>query len=650
MGQHHEEDDQVLWRPDPYDAADSELGHLLARRGLTVEDYAALHTWSIDHPGEFWQEVWDTTSIIGDQGRTPFVPSDSAPMTGSAFFPEARLNFAENLLRGDQDSVAVIETGESGGTRTVTVGQLRNLVGRFADGLRSAGVKPGDRVSAILPNRVECLVSLIASASIGAVWTSCSPDFGPEAIVSRLGQVEPTVLVAQTTYVYGGREHDINDTIASVVEELPSLSVVVAVGESKPAVRAVPFDEFGEEHDVEYVPLPFDHPLYVLYTSGTTGTPKAIVHGAGGTLLQQTKEHVLHGDVRSGDRILWYTNTAWMMYHWLVAALAAEASIVLYDGAPVLKTDNGLDCSALWRAAEDAEVTHLGVSPKYLATLADESYVPFASHDLSSLRWLMSAGAPVAPAQFDWVYEAVGDVGFASISGGTEIMGCFFLGSPIHPVRRGELTVKGLGMGADVLGPDDEPVTDSPGELVCTQPFPSMPLRFWGEGGLGRYHATYFGQRPGVWTHGDYAEIRSSGGAVIYGRSDATLNPGGVRIGTADIYNTCASFPELEDFVAFGRPTNGDEEVVLCIKLRDATVDIEALARDIRSALRRNASPRHVPAAIYVVGDIPYTTNGKRVEGAARSAATGLAVANQSNLANPHSLADFQRLEEGHRL
>ena len=390
----------------------------------------------------------------------------------------------------------------------------------------------------------------------------------------------------------------------------------------------------------------FDHPSYILFTSGTTGAPKAIVHRTGGVLLQHMKEHVLHGDVRPGDRLIWYTNTAWMMYHWMVSALATGAAVVLYDGAPILKTEAGLDCSPLWRLAESAGVTHLGVSPKYLATLAAEEFCPGNMYDLSPLRALMACGAPILPHQFDWCYENIkSDMMFASISGGTEILGCFLIGSPIHPVRRGQLTVKALGHAVNVLDERGAPVVGRRGELVCTEPFPSMPLTFWGEDGDRRYHDTYFSQRPQIWTHGDVAELAATGGGYVHGRSDNTLKPGGVRIGSSEIYAVCETLTEIDDALVFGADYHGDEEVVLCVKpagdheISDATLD------ELRRRIRSEASPRHVPARIHVVSDIPYTINGKRVEGAARTVVAGGQVKNTGSLANPTCLEEYRTLK-----
>ena len=637
----------VLWAPAPAAFESSNLARFCLANGFNPRDYETLHRWSVSDPGAFWRAVWDFAGVIGNPGARSFLRDDQQPMTQSRFFPDASLNLAENLLRGDDDRVAVIEADESGHFRTFTLGELRRLVASTAQGLRVAGVVSGDSVGGILPNRVEGLVALLATLSIGAVWSSCSPDFGAAAIVDRLGQIGVKVLFAAPRYRYAGKEHDISGRLTEIVAAMPTVTTLVLTGDDKPAMpAAVAFEDFGAHAPLAFERVPFDHPVYVLYTSGTTGAPKAIVHRAGGVLLQHLKEHLLHGDVRPGDVMSWYTNTAWMMYHWLISGLACDAAVVLYDGAPILKTADGLDPSPLWTMAQRASVTHFGTSPKYLATLAAEGYAPGRLHDLSSLRSLLSAGAPVSPSQFDWVYAHVKqDMIFASISGGTEIIGCFLLGSPIHPVRRGELTVKGLGLAVVVMDERNAPVIGRQGDLVCTEPFPSMPLTFWGKDGDARYHATYFAARREIWTHGDVAEMTPHGSGIIHGRSDTTLKPGGVRIGTAEIYAACENFAEIEDCLVFGAPVEGDEEIVLCVKLNDGFELTPEFAAQIRRAIREGASPRHVPHRIHAVRAVPYTLNGKRVEGAARTTLEGKPVKNMASLANPACLEEYRALD-----
>lgn len=642
----------ILWSPDGSAAAATALARFAQAQGFAPDparvDYPGLHAWSVADPGAFWSALWDFTGIPGEKGAVAFAPDEAAWMTGARFFPQARLNFAEVMLRGAADQVVLHAVAETGALESLTRGALCARVARVARGLRALGIAPGDRIAGMLPNSIDALVALLATAAVGGVWTTCSPDFGTTAVVDRLGQVAPRVLFAAASYRYGGKDHDIRDRLTEILAQIGSIEAVIlgAAGADPALDRPIPLcrqADFGTPGALECTRLPFDHPLYILYTSGTTGAPKAIVHRAGGVVLQHVKEHVLHGDVRPGDALLWYTNTAWMMYHWMVSVLGCGAAVVLYDGAPILKTAAGLDCTPLWTAVEAVGVTHLGISPKYLSTLAAEGYYPGARHDLSRLRALLSAGAPVMPQQFDWIYAHVkSDMMFASISGGTEILGCFLLGSPLHPVRRGELTVPALGHAVAVLDDRGAPVIGRRGALVCTEPFPSMPLTFWGEDGDARYHATYFADRPQIWTHGDVAELTVTGGGIVHGRADSTLKPGGVRIGTSEIYAVCETFAEIADCVVFGAVHDGDEEVVLCIKPA-APIGHQTVA-EIRARIRAEVSPRHVPARVHLVADVPMTINGKRVEGAARTAAAGGVVKNLGSLQNPACLAEYATL------
>ena len=639
----------VIWTPPAELVQSSALAKFAAEQGFDVSDYDALHRWSVSDLDGFWQAFWEFSGTRGDSGPTAFLPDPQNWMTGARFFPEAQINLAENFLRMEGDTTAIIETDETGYKRKLSANELRTLVARCADGLRNAGVAKGDRVGVVLPNRIEALVSLLATSSLGAVWTSCSPDFGASAILDRIGQVRPKVLFAAAHVTYGGKTIDLSDRVTEVASKMDGLQHLVLVGPNSVAApcSVSAFETFGDNAELTFTRVAFDDPVYVMYTSGTTGAPKAIVHKTGGVVMQQVKEHMLHADVREGDRVLWYTNTAWMMYHWLVAAQSCKATVVLYDGAPVLRAGDGLDGSPLWRLVEEEQLTHLGISPKYLATLADIGFVPKDEFDTSSLRWLLSSGSPMAPHQYDWMYSAIGThMGFASISGGTDLMGCFLLGAPTQPVRRGALSVRGLGMAVNIFDDRGAPVIGRAGELVCTEPFPSMPLTFWGENGTERYHNAYFSERTEVWTHGDRATLNADGSAVIHGRSDFTLNPGGVRIGTADIYNICEQFDEIEDCIAFGRPISGDEEIILCLKMAGAHALTAELAKSVRTRLRQECSPRHVPAAIYPVNAIPYTLNNKRVEGAAKAMVTGGEVKNKASMANPECLDEYAALQE----
>jgi len=508
------------------------------------------------------------------------------------------------------------------------------------------------------------LIQLLACASIGAVWTTCSPDFGAPGILDRIGQVHPKVLFAVTRYRYNGKWFDISENLACVLQGLHGLQHLVVVGEEDDADTFVAFARRearcgavnilswqqasrATPAAIEFTRLPFAHPLYIVFTSGTTGLPKAIVHTAGGVLLQHRKEHLLHCDVRAGDVMSWYTSTAWMMYQWLVSGLASHAAIVLYDGAPIIKRESDHDLGPLWRLAGDAGITHFGTSPKYLATLQDAGYAPGTRHDLRALRSVFSAGAPVQVEQFHWLYRAIkADMMFASVSGGTEILGCFVLGSPLHPVWPGEITCKALGHAVDVLDERGASCIGRKGNLVCTEPFPSAPLTFWGAEGDARYRATYFEEHADIWTHGDLAEQTLRGSIIIYGRTDTTLKPGGVRIGTAEIYRVVETQPTVQDALVFGWPTAGDEEIVLCLLMKDGCVLDEAFKQQLRTEIRGNATPRHVPRHIFQVNAIPYTLNGKRVEGAARATALGLPVKNKGSLVNPESLGQYATLFE----
>ncbi len=641
---------EIMWSPKKSLMKSSALYEFSKNLGFDLDSYEALHAWSIKNKGSFWRAIWDFTDVIGDPGSINFISNPDALMTGAQFFPEAKLNLAENLLKGNDDFLVVVETDESGNRKEFSRGELKVMVAKAAEGLRGLGVNPGDRVAAILPNRIEALVSLLASVSIGAIWTSCSPDFGTKGIIDRIGQTTPKVLFTTSTYIYNSKEHDFSPRISEIVSSLKNLDAVIIVDDaninkSEIDYSYILFQNFGKKSKLKYTKLPFSHPSYILYTSGTTGAPKAIVHSIGGTILQHFKEHKLHNDLKSNDRIMWYTNIAWMMYHWVVSSLGCNATLVLYDGVPITKKNNNFDGSLLWKVADKEKLTHLGISPKYISTLEDINEKPINKYNINSLRWLLAAGSPVAPSQFDWIYKNIKkDIGFASISGGSEVLACFMLGSPIHPVRRGELTVKGLGMSVEIFNSKNKSVIGVPGDLVCTEPFPSMPITFWGKDGDVRYKKTYFEEREEIWTHGDLAELKPHGSGVIYGRTDNTLNPGGVRIGTAEIYNICELFKEIEDCLVFGNQINNDEEIILCIKISKNNKIDNTLSNIIRRKIRENASPRHVPQKIYEVTDIPYTMNGKRVEGAAKWMLAGKKVPNLSSISNPECLKQYANL------
>jgi acetoacetyl-CoA synthetase len=637
--------EQPIWTPSLFRLADANLTRFMSfaeARGPRVADYDALYRWSVERPGEFWSALWDFAGVVGERGGTPL--EDAGRMPGARWFPGARLNFAENLLRGPDAEPAIVFRNERGDRREIGWRTLRAEVARIAAGLRGDGVGPGDVVAAFLPNLPEAVIAMLATASLGATFTSCSPDFGIQGVLDRFGQVKPKALFTADGYFYAGKSVDSLAPIAGVLTALPSVRRVVVVryggaaGASPPA-GAVEFDRYGEPGAaLAFERLPFDHPLYVLYSSGTTGVPKCIVHGAGGTLLQHLKEHRLHTDLKPGDRLFYFTTCGWMMWNWLASALASEATIVLYDGSPLHPGPE-----VLWQMAADEGVTVFGTSPKYLAAIEKDGYVPRERHGLGVLRTVLSTGSPLAPEQYDFVARAVGpDVQLASISGGTDIVSCFALGNPLLPVYRGELQCRGLGMKVEVWDEDGVAVTGAKGELVCTAPFPSMPVGFWDDADGRRYRAAYFERFPGVWHHGDYALLTPRGGLVILGRSDAVLNPGGVRIGTAEIYRQVERLPEVLESVVVGQEVGHDVRVVLFVRLREGLALDAALEGRIRSQIRENATPRHVPAKILQVPEVPRTISGKVVELAVREAVHGRPVKNTDALANPGALRHFR--------
>ena len=645
---------EVVWTPSPERVGAARLtafiGAVNARHGLGLRGYDDLYRWSVDDPGAFWSSWWDAAGVIGAKGSV--VLEDGERMPGARWFPEARLNFAENLLRfaAAPDAAtrpALIGRDEAGRRRLLTYAELRSLVAGFAAALRRDGVGVGDRVVGFTPNAPEAVVAMLAAASLGAVWSSCSPDFGTEGVLDRFGQVEPKVLVAADGYRYAGRRVDVRERLAAIAARLPTVERIVVFPFLEPSPDlgpipgAVSWDAYlvADPEPLGYARLPFGHPLYVMFSSGTTGVPKAIVHGAGGTLLQHLKEHVLHTDLTPDDVILYLTTCGWMMWNWLASALAVGAAVVLHDGSPFAP-----DASALWDLADQERVSVFGTSAKYLGALEKSGARPRETHDLGALRAVLSTGSPLPPEGFAYVYRDVkDDVLLASISGGTDIVSCFALGCPTRPVRAGELQCRGLGMAVDVWGDDGRPVAAGvKGELVCTRPFPSMPVGFWGDADGGRYRGAYFERFPGVWAHGDYAERTPSDGLIIHGRSDAVLNPGGVRIGTAEIYRQVERVPEVLESLCIGQPWDGDVRVVLFVRLRAGLTLDRALVDRIRATVRRHATPRHVPAVVLQVPDVPRTKSGKIVELAVRAVVMGEPVRNLEALANPEALEHYR--------
>jgi len=623
------------------------------KRPLAGADYAALHAWSIEHPEEFWASVWEFGEVIGDMGHT--VVADAEKMPGARWFPEARLNFAENLLCRPLPGDALVFWGEDKARRHVSHEELYRAVAQTASALRALGVGKGDRVAAYLPNIPATVVAMLAAASIGAIFSSASPDFGVQGVIDRFGQIEPKVLFACDAYWYNGKVVDCLGKLAEISARLPSLARVIVVpyagnGSADGIRNGVSLQAFlapfAAERKIRFERLPFDHPLYIMYSSGTTGVPKCIVHCAGGALLQHLKEHQLQGDVKPGDRLFYFTTCGWMMWNWLVTGLASRATLLLYDGSPFVGRG-----TILFDYADAEGMTHFGTSAKFIDAIAKIDLEPIRTHRLGRLRAMFSTGSPLVPEGFDYVYRRIKrDMQLASVSGGTDIISCFVLGNPNGAVHRGEIQCAGLGMAVDVFDDDGRPLRGAKGELVCTRSFPVMPIGFWNDPGDEKYRAAYFERFPGVWCHGDFAEVTAHDGFVIYGRSDATLNPGGVRIGTAEIYRQVEKLNEVVESIVIGQDwppdTGGDVRVVLFVKLRDGLVLDEDLEKRVKEVIRDNATPRHVPAKILQVTDIPRTKSGKIVELAVRNVVHGRPVKNVEALANPEALELYRGRRE----
>ena len=644
-----------LWNPSPRTIQEANLTAFIRTARETwnlpgLSSFPDLYRWSIDCPEQFWLSVWRFCEIKADT-EPRIVVEEFNQMPGARWFPGVRLNFAENLLRFADGHEAIVFWNEAGCQRTLTYQELNTQVAAFAAGLRATGVAKGDRVAGFMPNMPETVVAMLATASIGALWSSCSPDFGLAGALDRFGQVQPKVLVTADGYFYGGKPHDSLARISRLRGEVPSIERVVVVPYTRPDPAldglgvAELYEDFVSQQPIsriQFEQLPFDHPLYIMYSSGTTGPPKCIVHGAGGTLIQHLKELVLHTDLKREDRIFYFSTCGWMMWNWLVSSLAAGATIVLYDGSPFHPAP-----SQLFDMAEQERLTIFGASAKYIAAAEKAGVQPAATHDLTALQTVMSTGSPLAPENFDYVYEQVKrDVCLASISGGTDLISCFALGNPIGPVYRGELQTRGLGMKVEVFDEEGQALEQGKGELVCTAPFPSMPVRFWNDPEGRKYRSAYFERFPGVWHHGDYCELTATGGMIFWGRSDTVLNPGGVRIGTAEIYRAVEKLPEVLEALAVGQDWRGDVRVILFVTLRQDVILDAHLAQSIKRGIRENVSPRHVPAKVIQVADLPRTLSGKIAELAVRNVIHGRTVKNRDALSNPQALDFFKDLPE----
>ncbi len=645
---------RLIWEPSEDRIKDSNMYRFMqiinGKYGHGFTGYSELYQWSIENISDFWESMWEFAGVKTSK-EFDRVVDDLTRMPGAEWFSGARLNFSENLLRYRDDSVALIFKGEGQDTVRITYGQLYEQVAAVAEGLKEAGIKTGDRVVGFMPNMPQTIMAMLAAASLGAVWSSCSPDFGFKGVLDRFGQIKPKVLFTADGYFFKGRQIDSIERISDILRDLPSIEKVVVVPytDRNPDLSGIPngvsFNDFVRpvpSLEIEFEQLPADHPLYIMYSSGTTGLPKCMVQSAGGILIHHLKEHMLHTDLKREDTILYVTTCGWMMWNWLTSGLAVGATLVLFDGNP-FHPDPGM----LWQLAQDEKITVFGTSAGYIGALKNTGVRPGRDFDLTPLRSILSTGSPLSEEDFEYVYQEIKeDVQLASISGGTDLNGCFALGNPLDPVYTGELQGRGLGMRVEAFDETGNPVIGRQGELVCTAPFPSMPIYFWDDPDGSKYHSAYFDVYPNVWRHGDYIEINDHGGVVIYGRSDATLNPGGVRIGTAEIYRQVEALEEVEDSIVVGQDWKNDVRVVLFVKMAENLELTDEIKNKIKQTIRTNASPRHVPAKIVAVPDVPYTLNMKKVELAVRKVIHNQAVLNKDALGNPEVLDYYAGLKE----
>ena len=643
----------ILWTPTQDQVNTSQMeafrNQVNSRFNINLKDYFDLYDWSISNISDFWKAVWGFMALEFSGDYTQVVDDDSK-MPGAQWFEGVKMNFAENLLRIRSEKPAIHFKGEGQAVRTLSYNELFDEVEKLSSALRKIGIQQGDRVAGFMPNMPETIIAMLATASIGAIWSSSSPDFGIKGVLDRFTQIEPKVLFAANGYYYNGKKFDSLEKLNSILDQLPSVDhvVVTPYTDSNHNISSVKngilWDNFIDSNPspLKFEQLPFQHPLYIMYSSGTTGLPKSIVHGAGGTLIQHLKELRLHCNIYPEDTIFYFTTCGWMMWNWLVSNLAIGAAIVLYDGSPLQPNSN-----AMWDMVDELGITHFGTSAKYIDACRQEGLSPIKTHSLESMRTIFSTGSPLVEESFDYVYNQIKkEIQLASISGGTDIISCFAGGNPTLPVYRGELQSITLGMDVAAYNPEGNPIQNEKGELVCRKAFPSMPIHFWNDPNGEKYHQAYFNVLPGIWYHGDYIEINDHGGVQIFGRSDATLNPGGVRIGTAEIYRVVDTFDEVEDSLVVGQKWEDDERVILFIKLNKKRIFTENLTKQIKQSIRNNCSPRHVPAIVLETKDIPYTINGKKVEIAVKKIIHGHTVANKDALANPESLDLYQNLNE----
>ncbi|MDJ0948771.1 MAG: acetoacetate--CoA ligase [Alphaproteobacteria bacterium] len=644
-----------LWEPSPERIADANLSAFMRQAneqwGVDLTDYATTWRWSVDRPEQFWVSLWDFCGVVAEtRGDRVIVDGDKMP--GAKFFPDARLNFAENLLRKGGASPALIFRGEDQVRREVSWAELYDATSRMAQAMRAMGIGVGDRVAAYMPNLPETIVAMLAASSIGAIFSSASPDFGVQGVADRFGQIEPKLLILANGYYYNGKAHACTDKLAGILERIPSIERAVVVPYTEQAFdldgldKAVTLEDFVAPYqptDITFTQLPFDHPLYIMFSSGTTGVPKCIVHGQGGSLLQHLKEHQLHCDVKAGDRLFWFTTCGWMMWNWLASGLATEATLLLYDGSPFYPDGN-----VIFDFADETGMNFFGTSAKFIDACNKAGIEPARTHDLSTVRGMGSTGSPLVPEGFQYVYDKVKrDFHLGSVSGGTDLLACFVNCSPIDPVWSGEIQVPALGMAVDIIDDEAKTVpTGEKGELVCRKPFPSMPIEFWNDPGDEKYHGAYFDRFPNIWCHGDFIAQTEHGGYIIYGRSDATLNAGGVRIGTAEIYRQVEQLDEIIESLVIGQEWDNDTRIVLFVRLREGMDMDEALEKKIKTQIRSNTTPRHVPARIVQVQDIPRTKSGKIVELAVREVVHNRPVKNVEALANPEALDEFSNRAE----